>query len=70
MLAAEIARSFGAPLDLIIVRKVGHPHSPEGPELPPWLKMDTPLCIYLKSIRSTKSGLRRTFESSVKEAAV
>jgi predicted phosphoribosyltransferase len=29
VLGAEIARSFGAPLDLIIVRKVGHPTAPE-----------------------------------------
>jgi len=29
VLGAEIARSFNAPLDLIIVRKVGHPTSPE-----------------------------------------
>lgn len=29
VLAAEIARRLGAPLDLIIVRKVGHPFSPE-----------------------------------------
>ncbi len=29
VLGAEIARRFAAPLDLIIVRKVGHPTSPE-----------------------------------------
>jgi predicted phosphoribosyltransferase len=29
VLGAEIARELEAPLDLIIVRKVGHPHSPE-----------------------------------------
>jgi predicted phosphoribosyltransferase len=29
VLGAEIARSLNAPLDLIIVRKVGHPYSPE-----------------------------------------
>lgn len=29
VLGAEIARSLDAPLDLIMVRKVGHPHSPE-----------------------------------------
>jgi putative phosphoribosyl transferase len=29
VIAAEIARELDAPMDLIIVRKVGHPHSPE-----------------------------------------
>jgi predicted phosphoribosyltransferase len=29
VLGAEIARSLNAPLDLIIVRKIGHPYSPE-----------------------------------------
>jgi len=29
VLGAEIARALGSPLDLIIVRKVGHPYSPE-----------------------------------------
>ncbi|MBI4657329.1 MAG: phosphoribosyl transferase [Verrucomicrobia bacterium] len=29
VLGAEIARVLDAPLDLIVVRKVGHPHSPE-----------------------------------------
>ena len=29
MLAAEVARALEAPLDLVIVRKVGHPYSPE-----------------------------------------
>ena len=29
VLAAEVARALGAPLDLISARKIGHPHSPE-----------------------------------------
>ena len=29
VLGAEVARALDAPLDLIVVRKIGHPHSPE-----------------------------------------
>jgi len=29
VIGAEIARALGAPLDLVVVRKVGHPYSPE-----------------------------------------
>src|SRR3990167_9858296 len=29
VVAAEVARALNAPLDLIIARKIGHPHNPE-----------------------------------------